>query len=143
MLIAFGSRLVICGNNLDSQVVSSEACTSQSCIEYGMHQRSSFFSVLLSLNDQIEFRKKFSFFISANMLLENMNLSYDPCKIQFLFFPLNLVIFKYRFFPPKGTDFYNYNCGNFLKDRPIPDSEISVNQFKLVQNQTSLLLKGI
>ena len=49
---------------------------------------------------------------SASKMLEMMDVSVDPCE-----------------------NFYNFACGSFVKDTNIPDEEVSVNTFSVIEDK--------
>lgn len=56
---------------------------------------------------------------TASMILTSMNASVDPCE-----------------------DFYEYACGNWIKEHPIPDDAPSVSNFENLGQSLELALKG-
>ncbi|VDN01916.1 unnamed protein product [Thelazia callipaeda] len=60
------------------------------------------------------------YFFSASVILASMNASVDPCE-----------------------DFYEYACGNWIKDHPIPDDAPSVSNFENLGQDLELALKGL
>ena len=54
------------------------------------------------------------------MILENMNLSVDPCE-----------------------NFYEFNCGRFIERVRFEDQEIAINQYNQLENNLNYMLSGI
>lgn len=57
--------------------------------------------------------------LSASVILSSMNATADPC-----------------------VDFYEYACGNWIKQHPIPDDAPSVSNFENLGQDLELALKG-
>ena len=56
----------------------------------------------------------------ANHLLKNMDTTVDPCE-----------------------DFFEYTCGNFIREHPIPDDKSGLSQFGLLNDKTEATLKSL
>ncbi|KAM3720060.1 Neprilysin-2 [Dirofilaria immitis] len=57
---------------------------------------------------------------TASVILTSMNANMDPCE-----------------------DFYEYACGNWIKEHPIPDDAPSVSNFENLGHDLELALKGL
>jgi hypothetical protein len=58
-------------------------------------------------------------YLLANMILENMNLSVDPCE-----------------------DFYQFNCGGYVERTRFDDQELAVNQYNQLENKLNFRISG-
>ncbi len=58
-------------------------------------------------------------FLHLDTILRNLNLSVDPC-----------------------TDFYEFSCGGWIKDHPVPPTQSHKNQFQVVEDRLQLQIKG-
>ena len=57
--------------------------------------------------------------VSAAQLIESMDLSADPCQ-----------------------DFYQFACGGWIDRHPLPDSHSRLNQFDVLGDQVTEVLRG-
>ena len=57
---------------------------------------------------------------SASKMLEQMDMSIEPCD-----------------------DFYNFACGNFVKETNIPDEKVSVNTFSVIGDKLQEQLRNL
>ena len=57
---------------------------------------------------------------AASKMLKMMDVSVDPCD-----------------------DFYNFACGSFIKNTNIPDDEVSINAFSMVEDKLQEQLKNL
>lgn len=65
-------------------------------------------------------RSKFKIYVLlAATLLASLNKSVDPCE-----------------------DFYEFSCGGWIKNHPVPPTESHWNQFNVVDKKLNLQLKG-
>lgn len=54
-----------------------------------------------------------------DFIIRNMNFTVDPC-----------------------IDFYEYACGGWIKDNPVPPSKSQRNQFQVAEERLQAQLKG-
>lgn len=72
----------------------------------------------------------------ANSILESLDMETDPCK----YFPsiLNLYLKKFNITEKHihisiGENFYQFTCGNFLKNKRIPEDQSRVDVFDMLR----------
>jgi predicted metalloendopeptidase len=68
------------------------------------------------MNVQVIF---FIFFFKANLIIENVNFSADPCE-----------------------DFYQFACGNFVERTRLPENRNSIGTFHILDSKTAFSLGG-
>lgn len=63
----------------------------------------------------------------------------DP---QFTIYVLDFIIRNMNFTVDPCIDFYEYTCGGWIKDNPVPSSQSHRNQFQVAEERLQAQLKG-